>query len=535
MSRDARALAASGLALLDVLLRSEPRGALSTLAPALADVEDGVLSDHAAAYVYAAAACVHSLPDATLFDAGRVHAFGARAMELSKGAFAEITFLAWMPTVHTSVAVYDDDLLGRALAKLDEPSWSELPPLLAIHELEMRALRAMFAGQRGLAVKLLDEVAREAAEHGFALVEARGLALSATRKLEELTDPEQVLTQARRAQFLARSARAASGPHTLFAIRAEAEALLRLGRGDEAAAALTELDAYTAETGLPPILACPAIVRVYYLTGRYEALPELAERFRACQVSSLGAVCRAHAVLAEALHLLAISDDPDETVAAFDRAIQDARGWAFLLRDVLMFSATAHLVAESEAKARAALRKAQRMLDRFPSPAASAYLHRVEGTLLARHGQWARGKQIIMASVGTYESTGDLADAALGRHMVATIAAAFHDPGAEALLKTTTDAVVGYGLKLPGGFRVGLAQAVVDQDAHRDGYACRPGAREGPRPHSAPGGRMAQSQPSSSVSSYRWPRTSCAGERRASQRSIHSARRGRWARRPRTR
>ncbi|MGD0529271.1 MAG: hypothetical protein ABSE49_29300, partial [Polyangiaceae bacterium] len=165
---DGRAMAAGGLALIDLFLRSDPRSALGTLSPVLSQAEAGHLSAPAAALVYAAAACAHSLPDATLFDPGRVHAYGARAEELARGDSPEIAFLAWMPTVHAAVAVSDEELVARAFARMEPGAWSDLPPLLAVHELELRALHATFAGQRALAEKLTLELVSEAAARGYA-------------------------------------------------------------------------------------------------------------------------------------------------------------------------------------------------------------------------------------------------------------------------------------------------------------------------------------------------------------------------------
>ncbi len=459
-SLDARALGAAGLALIDVCLRSDPRGALATLSPVLGEADEERLSPHAAAYVYAVAACAHALPDATLFDAGRVHAHAARADELARGDVPEISFIAWLATVQVSVVIADDELLARAFARLDTAPWSELPPLLAVHEIEARSLRAMFSGQRTLAAKLNEEAAAMAQAHGYAVVEARSLALSAVRKLDELVDPEEVLVLARRSQHIARTARASAGSHMLFAARAEGEALLRAGRTDEALAALAELDVYTAETGMPPLQAITALMRAHYLTGDYDALTAIVESLRSCAVPSLRAACRANASLIEAMLLLATSDDPDATIEAFERATIEAKGWNFLLRDVLVFGCTAYLIVGREAPARAALRRAQRLLDRFPSPWASAHLRRVEGTLLAAHGHWSQGSQLLEASVGTFEAAGDLTAAALARHVLATFSRAFEEPGSSARLDESNARLASFGLQAPASLKTGVARMV---------------------------------------------------------------------------
>jgi predicted ATP-dependent protease len=458
-------MAAGGLALIDLFLRSDPRSALGTLSPVLSQAEAGHLSAPAAALVYAAAACAHSLPDATLFDPGRVHAYGARAEELARGDSPEIAFLAWMPTVHAAVAVSDEELVARAFARMEPGAWSDLPPLLAVHELELRALHATFAGQRALAEKLTLELVSEAAARGYAVVEARTLAIMAVRKLEELHDPRRVLELARRSQHLAQQARAAMGPHTLFATRAEAEALLRCGRIPEAVAAIDSLREYSLETGLPPILAVIAIARIDYLTGRSAGLLDLAAALRACELPSLGPSCRANAAFVEAMHRWSTSDDTEVIVEAFERAAALAKGWSFLLRDVLVFGATGHVLVEDEGRARLALRHAQRMLDRLPYPWASAHLGRVEGALVARHGRWTQGRQLLEATVATYESTGDVADAALAKHMLAILAEAFGEPDARSRLAASQARLDALGLKMPPIVRAGVERVVAERRA----------------------------------------------------------------------
>jgi hypothetical protein len=337
--------------------------------------------------------------------------------------------------------------------------------LLALHELEARGLRATLAGQRSVAAKLNEEVIARASEHGYAVVEARGVAMHALRKLEDLENPESALALARRSHEIVRASRASPGVHVIFASRAETEALLRLGRTDEALAALDELSAYTKETGLPPIGAMTTLARARYLAGRYESLDAAVAELRGCEVPSLRAICRATASYVEAMRLLASSEEPEETVAAFERAANEARGWNFLLRDVLVFGATAHVLVGSEAEARGALRRAQRLLDRMPSPWASAHLMRAEGTIAAAHGHWRQARQLLEAASGTFESGGDLTDAALAKHVMSALAHAFDEPDADERSRESAERLVALGLKAPGAVRVGVARVLAARRA----------------------------------------------------------------------
>jgi hypothetical protein len=451
-SDDARAFGASGLALIDVLFRSDSRAALAALAPVLRASEERPLSTQPAAYVHAAAAAAHAMPDATLFDIGRVHAHAARAEELAGGAIPEISFLAWLATAVAAVVVADDDQLARAFARLEQLHWTDLPPLLAVHDLQLRALRAVFTGQRSLAGQLNEEAIERARARGYAVAEARSLAMYAVWKLDDLAPPDEVLPLAIQSQRLARSARASAGLHTIFAIRAEGEALLRMGRTAEALDALTQLDGYWTETGTPPLQAVTTVMRTRFLAGRFDALAELAQSLRACTVAALRPVCRAYATMIEALHTYATSMDPNAAIRGFENAAAESKGWNFLLRDTLVFGCTSYLAPGHEGEARAALRRAQKLLDRFPSPWASAHLRRIEGALVAATGRWTQGRQLLEAAVGTFEAAGDVTAAALAKYLLAGFARAFDDPGAGALLEESRARLEAFGLRLPPSF-----------------------------------------------------------------------------------
>jgi hypothetical protein len=459
-SADARAFAAAGLALADVLLRSDPRRALATLSPALVDADDERLADHTSGFVHAVAALAHALPDATLFDVGRVHAYAARADALAGAEHPEVAFLAWLAITDVALMVADDELLERAFAKRELAPWAELPSLLALHDAELRTLRASLGGQRGTVAKLSDEVISGAAANGYAILEARALSLHSLRRLDEFADVEGVLESTRRVRELLRVARASPGMHVVLSVRAEAEALFRAGRTKEALACLDELTSYTRETGLPPLIAVTTMVRIWYLTGRYGALAELATSLRACNVPSLRRICTAFANFAEGLRLLASSEDPERTVQVFEDALVGGKGWSFLYRDILVHACTAYVLMPNESLARSALSRAQRFLDRMPSPWASAHLRRAEGMLIAAHGDWKQARQLMESAIGTLESGGDLPDATFARFMMTSIGNALGDPECVYALPAATASLEAFGLNAPGALGVALDRFV---------------------------------------------------------------------------
>jgi len=427
LSPDALGLARFGVATLELLGRSDPRAALLAIAPALADVDAGRLAPEVAGRVLGAAAMLHALPDAALFDLGRVHAYAARADALATPGASEGPCLSLLAQLCAATVVADRDLLERAYARLDDSPFVNLPPLLELHLEEFRAVRPQLSGKAGASVKSFESLAERAAELGCHVLEARALGHSALGLLENLGDPRRALDVARRARQLGRQGRIAPGIHTVFAIRAELEALLRLGRTEEALATLGELDVWTADVGLVPLSAVPFQVRLLFLTGRHEPLRRLAERLRQCEVSALRPISLAYAAMTEAAAAVACSEDPLASVAAFEQAEIEAARWPYLLRFVLMHRVIAHVIAGQEGAAKLALRRAQRNLDLFPSAWVGAHLRRLEGTLAAAQGDWRAARQLLESAIATFELAHDACDAALCRHLCATLAAEYGD------------------------------------------------------------------------------------------------------------
>jgi Sigma-54 interaction domain len=457
LSLDALALARFGVAVLELLGRSDPRAALLVISPALADADTGRLAPEVAARVFAVAAVLHALPDASLFDLGRVHAHAARAEALSGQAFSEGPCLALLAQLCAASVIADRELLERAYSKLDDLPSLNLPPLLELHMDEFRALRPQLSGKTPGSLRSFEALAEKAAELGCHVLEARALGHVALGLLENLGDPERALDVARRSRQLGRGPRIAPGIHVVLAIRAEVEALLRLGRTLEALSTLADLDAWTAETGLVPLLAVPFQVRLLFLTGGHEPLRQIADKLRHCEVSALRPISLAYAAMTDAAAAIACSEDPLASVAAFEHAEAEAQRWPYLLRFVLMHRVIAHLIAGQEGAARFALRRAQRYVDMFPSAWVSAHLRRLEGTLAAAQGDWKAGRQLLESAIATFDLAHDSCDAALCRHISAAFALEYGD-GTPAALALAQQGLTDLGLLPPRSLAVGLAR-----------------------------------------------------------------------------
>jgi hypothetical protein len=457
LSLDARGMACFGIALSELLDQSDARAALTAISSVLQDAEAGRMRPSVAAKLFSVAALCHAFPDALLFDLGRVHAYQAR-VESMPGRDDEARCTACLAALCAATWVGDAELLDRAFAQLEETRWDSLSDMFKMHVEEFRTLRMMYAGRGSPSLQSCENAVQRAEEANNALVLARTLGRLALCQLDLLTDPEEVLRVARRAKTIARRARTAPGVHQLLGLRAEIEALLRLGRLPDALAAAGEVDAWSAETGMPAFSAVSAQARLFALTGRVGQLQALAARLRSCELPSLRTICQAYAAYVDACAAFTSNEDPTLTVALYEQAELKAARWPFLLREVLLNRVYAHAAAGEEAAGRIALRRAQRFVDGFPSPWFSAHLRRLEGGLAAARGHWHEGRQLLQSAVATFDLAKDTVDASLTRYLYALIAKGVEP---EADLERFTEAqaeLVRLGIPEPRGMRSGVAR-----------------------------------------------------------------------------
>jgi hypothetical protein len=457
LSPNARATAYFGIALGELLDRSDARAALLVIAPLLNDAEAGRLSPAVAVKLFSVAGLCHAFPDAWLFDLGRVHAYQARVESMAGQADHEAACIACVAGLYAATFVGDVELLERAFARLEEARWNALPTLLELHVEEFRSLRAMYAGKTAACIQSSEAAAQRAEQYGYPLLQARSLARQALCQLDVLADPEQVLSLARRAKAIARGARVGPGIHQLLALRAEIEALLRLGRTEEALLVSDEVDAWSLETGLPALSAVSAQTRLFNLSQRVEALTALSERLRSCEVPSLRPICQAYATHTEGCALLTTNADPTLTVALFEQAEKQSERWPLLLREILLYRVFAHAAAGEEAPGRIALRRAQRFVDDFPSPWFTAHLRRLEGGLLAARGHWSEGRQLLQSAAATFDLAKDKCDAALTRYLYCLIASGV-EPGDPQPLAEARRQLAAIGIPEPRSMHMGVAR-----------------------------------------------------------------------------
>jgi hypothetical protein len=463
LSPNARARACCGVALVESIQNGDATRALLALAPCMKEADGEVLSPDVAARVFAVAALVHSLPSASVFDIGRVHAYAARAEALG-GRDREVSFLGIAATIYAAILSGDRELALRGLARLKEGGWSSLPRLFTLIAEEGHAFDLLMAGKALAHLQAVEALVERAERADCPLLLARALGYWATRLLDDLADPEQALHLARRSLSIIHATRAPAGMHQVFAVRSEAEALFRLGRVEEAIAALDGLDVFAKEAGFVATAAVSAQVRIFTLTGRLDRMRALASLLEEVTVPSLRPISHANLSYVEAMIALAQSDNPTATVRAFERAERDAERWTFLLRDVLSFRVLAHLVAGEDREARFTLRRLQRVLDAFPSGWMAAQLRRLEGMELAARGDWLSGRALLEAATATFELSRARPDVCLARYAVAVLGQAHGDPGAKAEVESALVELGRIGLKPPRGLQVAMDRLARDRE-----------------------------------------------------------------------
>ncbi len=455
LSANARGLSAFGIALAEVVLTGDAKSALVAISASLSDAEAGLLDPQIAARVFAVSALVRSLPLAALFDHGYVHAFSARAEALLGGTDPETLTIGILATLSAGMMVGDRELLERGYTRLEEVPRLGLRSLVALHLEEFQGLRPMMAGKATAATRSFEALSEKAREAGYPILAARTLAHQAQSDLDNLADPDQVLVLTRRARQ-ALGVRSANGVQHILLARAEAEAHLRAGRPEDALAALTALDAWADETGLPALSAMPIWSRVLHLSGRTDGFSALLTRLRDCEVSALKPICRAYIAFLEAMEALCVATEPRLMLAAFERAEAEAKRWPFLLRHVMPHCVVGYIIAGEDGQARLALRRAQRLMDSFPAPWVTAVLRRVEGTLLAANGHWSEGRHLLESAIATFELANDLCDARMCRYLMAALSEAYEEPGASETLERERVALAALGLRPPKSMGVGM-------------------------------------------------------------------------------
>ncbi|HEY0250652.1 MAG TPA: hypothetical protein VGC41_03955, partial [Kofleriaceae bacterium] len=307
---ESRVWAATGLALLDLMFRADCRRALAALQPALAPDAPKL------AIIEATAAMIYSMPDGELFDVGLVNHHATRVDELVRPGDSTIAqSLANMALANAALLVGDDDMMQRALGRLDTIASSSLPLVPALFCDMLRSYGAALAGHMQNAMDRLDRILAHPMIDECANLKSRTLAAKAIRGLDQLGDPDQALALARQAKQIASDAQLATGVHTALALRGEAEALARLGRLRELEGVLAESNRILDEQKFPVTIVFPIQIRHLMMTRDVAGLEQMAAKLNAITLPSMRAPCAAYSAWFTATALFTIGTDPPAIIA----------------------------------------------------------------------------------------------------------------------------------------------------------------------------------------------------------------------------
>jgi predicted ATP-dependent protease len=468
----AHVLASTGLASIDLFFRADGRRALAALGPALSPTAPPL------ALAESIAALAYSYPDGELFDVGRVHAHAARAELLARGEAPIVVAIGIAAEANAALLSGDDDLLVRALSRVDDVTLAAMPEIPAMFVEMLRSLAASRQGQARLANDRLERLLAHPRIAASPPLEARICGMRALRSLDELGDPEAALALARRARQI--SDHLAVGVHTGIALRAEAEALMRLGRMSEVSDVFAAADKILDEERFPATIVLAAQARFLLFAGRKDDLLAMAGKLAAIELPSIRPICQAYAAWFTANAALSSGDEPAATMAAFAHADRLCGRWQPMQRDLLLAYASAALVDGDPIEARAILARARRVADRSPTAWATAQLRRVEGTLLVAEGHLAEGRTMFEAVGATFDASGDRLDAILARYGSARMLATLGDPDGPPRLELAEAELRAIGLPHPSW---------IDRACRRAAAALQSGPRAsglGPRAERAP-------------------------------------------------
>jgi predicted ATP-dependent protease/DNA-binding transcriptional regulator YiaG len=451
----ARAQAAVGLAYIHRWGRGDSRSAFATLLPHLDEASAGVLPEALELQIHALAANLYASPDGKLFDVARADAHVARA-EALLALNDDVEARSYLRVAELAAAFYlgEAERVARHTGRLAAMLPTVTNPVLRLIMEDASAHEATIRGESAQATRRFREVAEGATRLGYPFLVARNLAFLAQRRLEEACEPEEALQLVRRAREAAYGGRMAGGFASLFAARAEAEALLRLTRFAEVEAVLDEADAVVEELSWTPIHLVVPRVLLGLLTGRHAELRRYAGRLAAYSGPIQRELTGAYALFAEAMADFAegAALRAADRFAAASARVMELGGWPFLRRECLVFETGARVFAGQLPEARVLLRRARVFLERMPSAGHSAVLNRYEGMLLALEGRPREAREQLEASLGTFRLAGDLCMAAFTRHLLALVARLEGDPAAEELLAASEAEMRRVGMAVPQDF-----------------------------------------------------------------------------------
>jgi tetratricopeptide (TPR) repeat protein len=460
-SEAARALASATLARIQLLARHDTKSAFATLFGVGADVSR--LPRSVQLEYHLTAAFLHAHSDAQLFLPGKTNHHVALAEPLIGEGQGDHRFFLWYAQLTAAMSLYDLALIARAMSGF--PAVRDLAST-ALHR--CLAEEAMTLSRLGLTSTVdpardIDGLRTLADARELPLQQIRARIWRAEVMLEGAAPPAQILSLLDDAERRQRRHRVANGIHTMLMNRNRGETLLRIGDRRAAEDLLLEAARVGRELAFTPIRISTTLARLYLLTDRLDDFCELG----ASSSTSEDVQQDLTRGLAGVLTLLAEVHRGDAAADWADRLLERLAElrrlglWPMAYRNLVLVSLAVAASKGAVSDAERVLLAAERATEWSTSPTGSATYRRHRATILMRRGRFTEARRSLEAALATFDASGDVAEAALGRRALANVDLLEQRPDADARLRETRDALA--ALELPAPPIVG-ADAVVDVD-----------------------------------------------------------------------
>jgi hypothetical protein len=426
-----RALASLGLALVQLFMRLDVRGARTTWAPIAEDAESGKLPAAVAARAYVLGALIFSARDDRSFDPVRTAGYVARAEALlGEGDDDQRVLLV---RARVAAARYADPRSAletyRTYAAVADRARSPLAQLIAV---TLRGFAAHGAGDEEAAARYSITTRSMALHLGLSGWYVALLADKAHRIIRGAYLPDAILEVVREARELMTNARLPITESYLVILGAEIEALVRAARLADAEAVACEALDVAAVSGLGSFPLAMALMGLYVHQARVPELAALADRIEADAPPSDQA--RVHVLCIRAQHALLTNQAERGLQLAEEicNAPPGTVGLPYVIHWAHAELVAARLLLGDVVGAEAALQRSEALLRERPSVWCSAMAMRQHGFLLIRQGRLAEARQKLEATVATFGVVGDVIQTFVARVILARIAVAGGAPDAEA-------------------------------------------------------------------------------------------------------
>jgi tetratricopeptide (TPR) repeat protein len=426
----ARALATITLAKLQLLVRHDTRAAFTTLLAVSGNLQG--LPPTVQLEYHVVAAMLHALPDARLFNPGRTHHHVALAEPLLGPGDGERRFLLGYAQFGAALTLHDAALIGRAQERFAGVRELACTPLSRCLAVEFAAVATLSFTRMADTAQALDALEAAVAPHPLPLSHLRLRTWRAEMLVEEAAPPAHALQLLEQAEQLHQRHRVCPGLHTMMMTRNRGEVLLRMGRLQEAEAALLEAARVGQQLAYTPHRIFTTLSRLYVYGGRLQELGTLARsvtEFDGVQRELARAFGRVALLLSDAL---AGRPSPGwfDAVVELLQEFRQRGGWAVAYRHLVMYALAVAAEAGTVEQAERLVGLTERALEWSASPTASALFRRDRGRVLARGGRLLEARQSLEAALAMFEASENVPEVALVRWYLAGLAGLVGEDGA---------------------------------------------------------------------------------------------------------